>query len=200
MKTLITMPNYDDATSYLYYYAEELVKFAEEKNITVSQLKRPRLRRKILEESITKQNPQLLLFNAHGDETTIYGDKVEGEEEYLIREKENHQLLTGRLTYARACSAAASLGKACTQKDGCFIGYNQPFSFWTDTSRTTTPLKWRNFSSSLLMNWQSLSFAGRVRVKRQILFSICLRKIFSIFLQSRMSREQWLLQCFSGTI
>jgi len=57
MKTLITMPNYDDATSYLYYYAEELVKFAEEKNITVSQLKRPRLRRKILEESITKQNP-----------------------------------------------------------------------------------------------------------------------------------------------
>ena len=40
MKTLITMPNYDDATSYLYYYAEELVKFAEEKNITVSQLKR----------------------------------------------------------------------------------------------------------------------------------------------------------------
>ena len=141
MKTLITMPNYDDATSYLYCYAEELVKFAEEKNIAVTKLKRPRLRRKIFEESITKQNPQLLLFNAHGDETTIYGDKVEGEEEYLIREKENHQLLTGRLTYARACSAAASLGKACTQKDGCFIGYNQPFSFWTDTSRTTTPLK-----------------------------------------------------------
>src|SRR3989338_308462 len=100
MKTLITMPNYDDATSYLYCYAEELVKFAEEKNIAVTKLKRPRLRRKIFEESITKQNPQLLLFNAHGDETTIYGDKVEGEEEYLIREKENHQLLTGRLTYA----------------------------------------------------------------------------------------------------
>ena len=27
------MPNYDDATAYLYCYAEELVKFAEEKNI-----------------------------------------------------------------------------------------------------------------------------------------------------------------------
>lgn len=27
------MPNYDDATSYLYCYAEELVKFASKKNI-----------------------------------------------------------------------------------------------------------------------------------------------------------------------
>lgn len=141
MKAIITMPNYDDATAYLYCYAEELVKFADGKNIIISQLKRPRLRRNILEESIKKQNPQLLLFNAHGDETTIYGDKLGREAEYLIREKENHQLLQGRLTYARACSTAASLGRKCTQKSGCFIGYNQPFSFWTDTSRTTTPLK-----------------------------------------------------------
>lgn len=31
MKAIITMPNYDDATAYLYYYSEELVKFAEKK-------------------------------------------------------------------------------------------------------------------------------------------------------------------------
>lgn len=141
MKAIITMPNYDDATAYLYCYAMELVKFAEGKNIIINQLKRPRLRRNILEENIKKQNPQLLLFNAHGDETTIYGDKIGRETEYLVREEENHQLLQGRLTYARACSAAASLGRKCTQKSGCFIGYNQPFSFWTNTSRTTTPLK-----------------------------------------------------------
>ncbi len=141
MKALITMPNYDDATAYLYCYAEELVTFAEERNISISQLQRPRLQRNILEESIRKQNPQLLLFNAHGDERTIYGDKMGKAAEYLIREGENHELLQGRLTYARACSAAASLGRASTQKSGCFIGYNQPFSFWTDTSRTATPLK-----------------------------------------------------------
>ncbi|MEK6846004.1 MAG: hypothetical protein AABY26_04550 [Nanoarchaeota archaeon] len=141
MKAIITMPNYDDATAYLYCYAEELVRFAEENGISIIQLKRPRLRRNVLEDSITKQNPQLLLFNAHGDKTTIYGDKIGRETEYLVREQENHQLLQGRLTYARACSAAASLGRKYTQKSGCFIGYNQPFSFWTDTSRTTTPLK-----------------------------------------------------------
>jgi len=141
MKAIITMPNYDDATSYLYCYAEELVRFAAENNLLLIQLKRPRLRRNILEESIFKQEPQLLLFNAHGDENTIYGDKIGGEAEYLIREGENHQLLQGKLTYARACSAAASLGRAATENAGCFIGYNQPFSFWTDTTRTTTPLK-----------------------------------------------------------
>ncbi len=141
MKAIITMPNYDDATAYLYCYAEELVRFAEENNISIIQLQRPRLQRKVLEESIQKQNPQLLLFNAHGDEKTIYGDKIGNEEEYLIREGENHRLLAGKLTYARACSAAISLGRAGVEKNGCFIGYNQPFSFWTDTSRTTTPLK-----------------------------------------------------------
>jgi len=139
MKAVITMPNYDTATSYLFCYAEELIKFAKEKSISLSQLKRPRLRRNILEESIHNQNPQLLLFNAHGDEDTIYGDKIGSETEYLIRKGKNHEILQGRLTYARACSAAASLGR--TLKSGCFIGYNQPFSFWTDTTRTTTPLK-----------------------------------------------------------
>ncbi len=141
MKAIITLPNYDDATSYFYCYAEELVKFAEDNGIPISQFKRPRLRRNNVETSIIKRQPQLLLFNAHGDEQTIYGDKIGTETEYLIREGQNHQLLQGKLTYARACSAAASLGRASTQEGGCFIGYNQPFSFWIDTSRSTTPLK-----------------------------------------------------------
>ena len=121
-KAIITMPNYDDATAYLYCYSEELVRFAEKNGISISHLKRPKLRRKNLENMIKQQNPQLLLFNAHGDERTIYGDKVENKTEFLIKEGENHQLLQGRLTYAIACSAAASLGKACTKNDGCFIG------------------------------------------------------------------------------
>jgi|SRR3989344_718360 len=139
MKALITMPDYDTATSYLCCYAEELVRFAENNGISISQMKRPRLRRESVEAVLIKQRPHLLLFNAHGDEQTIYGDKLGSEEEYLIRESKNHQLLDGKMTYARACSAAASLGK--TVKNGCFIGYNQPFSFWTDITRTTTPLK-----------------------------------------------------------
>jgi len=139
MKALITMPSYDDATSYLSCYCEELLAYAENKGITLSSFKRPRLRRDAVEVAIRKQNPDLLLFNAHGDVKTIYGDKIETEAEFLIREDQNHELLEGRVTYARACSAAASLGR--TVHKGCFIGYNQPFSFWIDANRSSTPLK-----------------------------------------------------------
>ena len=99
------MPNYDDATAYLYAYSEEIIKFAEEKGISIIQLKRPRLCKENLQTSIIKQKPQLLLFNAHGDELTIYGDKISNTTGYLIRKGENHNLLEGKITYARACSA-----------------------------------------------------------------------------------------------
>lgn len=138
MKAIITMPNYDDATSYLYCYSEDIIKFAEKNGIQISVLKRPKLKRDNF-ENIANQNIKLLLFNAHGDEETIYGDKVDGETEYLVKKDYNHSLLESKLTYARACSAAASLGK--TVSSGCFIGYNQPFSFWIDNTRSSTPLK-----------------------------------------------------------
>ncbi len=141
MKAIITLPNYDDATAYLYCYAEELITFAQKNGVSIIQLRRPRLRRDVLESSILEQKPELLLFNAHGDEKTIYGDKIAHHTDYLIREDKNHEFLEGRLTYARACSAAASLGKKGVMKSGCFIGYTQPFSFWIDTNRITTPLK-----------------------------------------------------------
>ena len=141
MKVLITTPNYDNATSYLFHYAKEIINFAVDRGIFIVQLARPRLRRNQVEEIIIKQNPLLLLFNAHGDSRTIYGDKIGEDEEFLIKEGKNHQLLKGKLTYARACWAAASLGKTCTEKEGCFIGYKKPFSFWIDKKWSANPLK-----------------------------------------------------------
>ena len=144
MKVLITLPNYDDATSYLYHYGKKVVEFAEARGISIVQFSRPRLRRKNVEKSIEKLDPSILLFNAHGNDFTIYGDKINDQEEPIIVERENHKLLEGRITYARACWAALSLGKACTENGGCFIGYKVPFSFWIDQKWSATPLKDRN--------------------------------------------------------
>ena len=141
MKALITLPNYDDATSYLFCYTKEIIDFADQKGIFTIKLSRPRLTKENMEKSIAKQEPKLVLFNAHGDDKTIYGDKIMGEEEYLVKEGENHYLLEGRIIYARACYAAASLGKACTKNSGCFIGYSTPFSFWIDEKWSANPLK-----------------------------------------------------------
>ncbi|HLC85298.1 MAG TPA: hypothetical protein VJH22_05890 [Candidatus Nanoarchaeia archaeon] len=74
-------------------------------------------------------------------EHTIYGDKINDDAEPLIEEGINHDLIEGKLVYARACSCAASLGRACVTKSGCFIGYKYPFQWYTDRNREGNPSK-----------------------------------------------------------
>lgn len=134
---LITRPCYDDATNYLYYYAGLIIKEIENKGVPVLDLKNPRLTQQKLIGMLKSKDPFFIFFNGHGNESTIYGDKIKGEEEVLIEENKNHALLDKKLVYARACSAAKSLGKAC--KGGCFIGYNVPFSFWINQEWVAKP-------------------------------------------------------------
>jgi len=134
---LITRSSYDDATSYLFYYAGIVMKEAEGKGIKVIDLKRPNLTLGRFTSAIKEKQPQFIFFNAHGDEDAIYGDKIGEKEEVLIKENINHQLLDSKLVYARSCWAAASLGKAC--KGGCFIGYSLPFNFWIDERWSSKP-------------------------------------------------------------
>ncbi len=134
---LVTRPKYDDATSYSFYYAGLIIKEAEKKGILCIDLKRPRLTRKNFENIVKNRATPLLFFNAHGDAKTIYGDKTGIVEEVLVEEGVNHRLLDSKMVYARACWAAASLGKSC--KSGCFIGYNSPFSFWLNEKWSAKP-------------------------------------------------------------
>lgn len=135
---LITRPCYDDATNYLFYYANLIVKEAEESGVSVIDLKRPRLTKKNFINIMEDKNPFFVFFNAHGDKRTIYGDKIGEKEEILVEEDQNHQLLNSKIIYARACWSAASLGKACS--DGCFIGYKTPFGFFINEKWSTKPL------------------------------------------------------------
>ncbi len=138
---LVTMPNYDDATSYLFSYAKIVAEHAEKINIKTIDLKRPRLTRENFTSLVLKQDPLLIFFNAHGSESAIYGDKISESEEILVEENENHYLLKNRIVYARACWAARSLGMACVAgAGGCFIGYKTPFSFWIDEKWSAKPL------------------------------------------------------------
>lgn len=137
---LFTRPCYDNSTTYLFYYASLLIREAEERAFSVLDLKRPRLTRENFSKMIEKSSPTIVFFNAHGTETAIYGDKIEGEEEILVEEDVNHKLLNSRLVYARACWAAASLGNKACLNNGCFVGYNIPFSFWSDDRWSSKPL------------------------------------------------------------
>ena len=141
MTILITSPDYDEVTGYLLTYTKQVVNFAEKNGKKVNYLVRPRLTRKNFTQIIEQQKPNLLLLNGHGDDTTIFGDKIQGVPEPLVEEGKNHKLLEGKLTYARACCAAASLGKAATKNGGCFIGYKELFQWWTDANWHGNPAK-----------------------------------------------------------
>lgn len=134
---LVTRPCYDGGTSYLFYYAGLVIKEAGSAGVSVIDLKRPRLTKEKFTEIVWDKSPSLIFFNAHGSEKAIYGDKLGDSEEVLVEEGKNHSLLDSKIVYARACLAAASLGRACN--GGCFIGYNTPFSFVFDEQWSAKP-------------------------------------------------------------
>lgn len=138
-KIVVTRPEHDETTKYLSHYAKLVIKFASERGIFVRDFAPGNVKRDKLSIFIQKQKPGLLFINGHGDHDSIEGEKGE----IIIKEGENEKILEGKLTYARSCFAALSLGVKCEEfeEDTCFIGYIYPFQFWFDETRTATPLK-----------------------------------------------------------
>jgi len=136
---LVTRPEHDQTTKYLSCYAKLVIKYAENKGIQVKDFKSGNVKKGEFSKFIQKQNPKLLFLNGHGGADSIEGEKGE----IIIRKNDNDELLKGKITYARSCFAALSLGEKCGRfgKDTCFIGYSLPFQFWFDETRSGTPLK-----------------------------------------------------------
>lgn len=105
-KMLITRPDHDDVTSYLYAWGRKVVDVAKERNIEVFDLKREKANRKAVRSFITKRNPKLLIFNGHGDEETISGYQ----NEVLVKCNRNEGLLRNRIIYSISCRSAEKLG------------------------------------------------------------------------------------------
>ncbi len=135
MSVLITAPESDITTFYLASYAKVIAEFAKSKGIKVFHLEREAVKREVFESILVKKKPALVLLNGHGSQTAIEGHK----KEIILEEGINHQLLSGKLTYALSCWAASSLGKKATENAGCFIGYIMPFQFYFDSEHAANP-------------------------------------------------------------
>ena len=143
-KCLITRPNHDKVTSYLFNWSKEII----EQNFGVQflNLEGENANKNKVESYLKKQNPKLVLFNGHGNDNVICGFK----DEIIIQLNENDNLLKGKIIYSLSCSSAKSLGKNAVKKGAhAFIGYKEPFVIYTDSERETTPLK-DNIASSFL--------------------------------------------------
>lgn len=135
---LITRPFYENPTNYLYYWSKLLIDLASRKNFTVIDLEKEKVNRKELEGRLKKINPELVVFNGHGNEMVIFGQ----DSEPLIITGENESLLSEKIVYTRSCQSAKILGVQCVKKGTrAYIGYKEDFIFMFDESKITRPLQ-----------------------------------------------------------
>ena len=134
---LITRPNHDVTTNYLYYWSQCIVDIGKTHKLTVIDVAGNRANKKEVEGIIEKIKPSFICFNGHGDERTIGGY----DNEPLIQKGDNESLLSGAVVFARACRSAKELGPACVKKGTeAYIGYSDDFIFLTEEAKESRPL------------------------------------------------------------
>jgi len=135
---LITRPNHDSLTNYLYYWCNPVINKAKEKGFVVLDLNSKKANPKNFESYSKKNKPSLFFLNGHGSSVSITGDNNTP----LIEVDKNDDLLDKAIIYARSCNAAKTLGKTAVKKGAItFIGYIDKFYLVYKISRITEPLK-----------------------------------------------------------
>lgn len=134
---LITRPNHDITTTYLYYWSTKIIEQAKKSNEKVIDLKEKRVTEKEFTGIIIKTKPSFIVINGHGDENSVtgYNNKI------LVQTGKNETFFNNAVIYARSCSCAKKLGPASIAKGTkAFIGYTDEFVFLIDENYVTQPL------------------------------------------------------------
>lgn len=132
---LITRPNHDITTNYLYYWSEQIIDFASEKGVSVFDLAGKKATKNEFVGRMKKLNPKFVMFNGHGNPGAIGGYNNE-----TLVDMKNIEILEGRIIFSRSCSSAQVLGASSVKNGGAFIGYNDDFVFLIDNAHVTKPL------------------------------------------------------------
>jgi len=134
---LITRPNYDQGTNYLFLWTKSILGFSKKRGWVVLNLSDKKANRKSFLSYIKKQNPKFIFFNGHGSATTINGHNGE----MLVETGKDKIILKGKIIYARCCEAAKVFGRQCI-KEGvlAFIGYKEKYLLGYSKRKVLKPL------------------------------------------------------------
>lgn len=134
---LITRPNHDSTVRYLFFWAKEVIKLAEEKSVKIWNLEGERANRKEVESILKKRKPSLVFLNGHGDDGAVAGH----DDEVLIKAGDNEDSLADKVVYALSCRSGKTLGPESIKKGAKgYIGYDDDFVFFTDPDKISDPL------------------------------------------------------------
>lgn len=135
---LITRPNHDPGTNYLFYWSAAVIDTAKEKGITVLDLDKNKAIKKNFDSYIKRNDPKLIFLNGHGDQENVTGF----DNEPLITKNKDENLLLKRIIYARSCDAATQLGDSAVKNGAlAFIGYKRSFRLGYSPTSITRPLQ-----------------------------------------------------------
>lgn len=135
-KVLATRPEHDDTMHYLSKWCKAVLDFAKTKGFKVLDLNQERANRKEVEGMLSKQNPDLVIFNGHGNVNVVGGNKNEP----LVISGKNEEFLANKLVYAISCKSGKVLGpKSVKAGASSYIGYVDDFIFFYDPNIMTHP-------------------------------------------------------------
>lgn len=135
---IITRPNHDVTTDYLYFWSQAIIDYCDKAKKSYIDLLKKRANFKEFNSIVKKVKPKLIIFNGHGNESVVTGY----DDEPLVEGGKNTEILKDSIVYARACSSAKVLGVESVEK-GCksYIGYDEDFVFMVESDKSTKPMQ-----------------------------------------------------------
>lgn len=140
-KFIITRPKHDIMTSYLHDFSKEIIKTVKDtSDIHVTNLEGSKATRINLEKCLSKEKPQLIFLNGHGDRKRVAGHKDE-----IILDSKNINLTKDKIIYSLSCDSLTDLGEiSIANGTSAYVGYKASFMLVRDPSREGVPSKDKN--------------------------------------------------------
>ena len=135
---LVTRPNHDQTTDYLFHWSKPVIDFAK-KHLQTFDLASRKANKKNFDSYVKVHDPKFFFLNGHGSESTITGQ----DNEILIDASElNLNVFADYILYVRSCKSGKVLGdKLVKAGASAFIGYKNNFTFVRRLDYTTRPLQ-----------------------------------------------------------
>lgn len=135
---IITRPNYENTTNYLFKWSEHILDFAKNTHKKVVDISGKKVTKPILESYIRKIKPGFIMINGHGNDNCVTGH----DDEVLVEKDRNAEIFKDSIIYARSCSSAKELGKVCAEQfNATYIGYTGDYWFMWEEDKLFHPLK-----------------------------------------------------------
>src|SRR3989344_4280989 len=140
-RLLITRPNHDVSTSYLYDFSKNIVETVKAtQDIKSTVLDGIQANRNSTEKALNKLNPGLVFLNGHGNKKNVMGHNDE-----IILDEKNVTLTKDKIIYALSCDSLEELGSLAIDKGAkAYIGYRARFMIIRDPTRSASPSKDKN--------------------------------------------------------